>query len=636
MGWLDRIAVRQRPQQVYVLDPSQAGFRERFRFELRKAVLGAVEEIDGAEDADKLRRVAQPWQLEALGYRTRLGEVRYAADFYARPMRRLKWYVAEISDDQQEEEWEPTENADAIAAWARVRDPGGGRDQMVTNYARLAFCTGEALALYTPEHEEHDEEGGSETCPESWEVLSQMELRPQPDGTTIRYRGGGSEGEPLVPDSRVYRIWQRDTAYSDLADAPLRAVLDLCEELAILTLVVRARAVSRLAGNGLLFIPNEITLAPQQPTPVPDDNMQADPILGELIRSFLAPIEDQGSASSVMPVLLRGPAEAGEKIRHITTRDVTEVFPENALREQTIKRLALSLDMPPESLLGVSDSNHWNAWQIERDAWRHAEPVARQFASDMTAAYLQPTLRDAGVEGWQRYVIAYDASEILTNPDRGQDALDALKAGAIGYAAYRKAMGWIDDDAPTPEDLAVMVMFFGRGTTAAVGAEDPSGAPAEGETTQPEQGAPEQDEEGGADQADTGAESDMAARADALLAACDMAILRHREIAGAKIRSRAASCEPCAEQIANVGNAAVAATLGPDACADLGADLPDVLVRSREQTLAQVAVQLGLGDRTASALAGLVEEHAARTLFAEVPPRYSRAKVLALLDGDGR
>lgn len=596
---------------VVVLNPSDA----RFRRSVKKAILGSAHEVDSQADVNALRGAAQPWQLEALAYRHTLGEIRYASDFYARPLRRLDWFVGEIQDDGK---IQPTEDPTVQAILARVRDPGGGTQGLLTNYGRLMFCTGEALLLYTPEHEDADMRPQAE----AWEMLSTAELRPQADGSMLRFpRGGtGSGGEPLVEGSTIYRLWQNDPMYSQLADAPMRAVLPLCEELAILTLVVRARAVSRLAGNGILFIPNEITLAPRAGVQ-PQENMEEDPFFEELIKVLLASLEDQGNASAVVPLLVRGPAEAGKEIRHISVRDTQEIFPENELRNQTIRRLGLGLDMPPEALEGVGDVNHWGGWQVERDAWRHAEPFARSFADDMTAAYLRPALIDAGYDP-ARYVVAYDASEILTNPDRGADAKDALSLGAIGWEAYRDAMGWPDDAAPPDDEVPLILQYLGKAPV-----EQP--APAGTET-----GPPPGDSPTDPDAPDAGDSADEATVAS-LLGAAEVAVLRHREVAGAKIRTKANGCEPCKEDIDGVANSLVAATLGYDAIRDLALPGATRLVEGREAVMAAACNRFGLSEAQARAVAALVEHHAARTLFDMNPAPFPPSAFRAVLGRNG-
>lgn len=623
MGLFDDLFGRRGRVEPIVFNPNDP----RFRVSLKKAILGSAVEITDSENAaDELRRVAQPWQLESLGYRHRLGEVRYASDFYARPLRRLRFYAGEIQPDGKIIE---TTNDQVKEIASRIRDPGGGTQGLTTQYGRLMFCTGEALLTNQPEHVVEDA-----LVPEGWEMLSTAELRGDLSGKTfMRYPAGGqsSQGEPLPEGSRVYRIWQRDTMYSALADAPMRAVLDLCEELAILTLVIRARAISRLAGNGILFIPNEITLPGPKPV-VGAENPKEDPFLTELIKAILAPIEDQGSAGSVSPLLVRGPADAGEKIKHVTLRTADEAFPENALREQTIERLGIGLDMPMEALTGTGGINHWGSWQIERDGWRHAEPVAKQYVDDITAAYFRPTLIAEGIATPELYVYAFDASEILTNPDRGEDAKAALGAGAIGYEAYREAMGWPDEAAPKDEaEIEMMLRFLGKVPT------DPNAAPtaaAPAGGTDAEPGPPAEEQPTSTAPADGGGGTDN--QVAALIGAAEMAVLRHREGAGAKLRGKANACPPCKETIDGLANSLVAATLGVETCADLGATSAAALVSSKEPLFTIAAERIGLNPAVAGALAKLVEDHAALTLFDDRPAPFPDAAIRAVLSRRAR
>jgi hypothetical protein len=622
-----------RRQQVIVFDPNQP----RFRASVKKAIIASAMGLEDDADIDALRRSAQAWQLEALGYRNRIGEVRYAGDFYARPLRRLRWYIGELQDDGTTK---PTKNQRVIDIWNRIRDPGGGMQTLLTQYGRLMFGPGEAILLHTPDHK--DKEGRDVV--ESWEMLSTAELRAgQGGGQLERFAyGGRSGGEPLIEGSRTFRLWQRDPMFSQLADSPMRAVLDLCEELVILTLVVRARALSRLAGNGILFVPNELTLrqpAAQQAAGAAPENMEDDPLLTRLIQSLLAPIEDIESPSSQVPLLIRGPGEAGEFLKHISVRDTQETFPENALRDQTIHRLFLGLDMPPESGEGIGDINHWGGWQVERDAWRHAEPVAKSFCDDMTAAYLQPAIR-AEAEATNaepigdptRYVVLYDDSEILTNPDRGEDAKAALTAGAIGYSAYRVAMGWRDgdtkeeSDAPTEEEIPMMLAFLGKTPPPQDPAVDgaQTGPPAQDQPADPQ--APEASANG------AGAILASAAAVNALVGASEMAIRHHRRLAGAKIRTAAQTCPPCREQLDGVANSIVAATLGIETCVDLGVADADDLITDRELAFTSVAGKF-VGDRSAKLLSDLVAHHAARTLWMKEPPPFPLSALQAVIEG---
>lgn len=610
---------RPQPGQI-VIDPQDPALRHAVKL----AILGSAYDAT-TEEGKALAGIVQPYQLEALGYRATLGEIRYAADFYARPLRRLKLYVGE---EDAEGEIVPTKNPKAIAILKQIHDPGSqGRQALITEYGRLMFCTGEGLLTYTPDQLEK-----TPPRPEAWEMLSQAELRPDAEGAWQRYRNGRTQDvESLPADARVYRMWQRDTMYSDLADAPMRAVLDLCEELAILTLVVRARAISRLAGNGILFIPDNITVvAPRLPdgSPQPAENAKGDPLLNALVKAILAPIEDQGAASSVAPLLLRGAAEAGEQIRHITVRDVSETFPEIELRKQTIERLAISLDMPKEGLEGIGNVNHWGGWQVERDTWRHVEPVANQMVEDLTTAVLRPSLVEEGVANPERFVVMYDASEILTNPDRGEDAKTAYTLGTIGPKAYRKAMGWDDDDAPSPDEVALMLLFLGKGQPSADAGAPVDTAPPADDTPND---APADDSQGDGQEApaSTNGTASQERRVWALQAFADAMVVRHREIAGVRVKGKTKDIDVL-KLIEGLTNDMIPAAVGHEP--EMKFEDVVQLVACRGSLMEIGALKHGLTGQQAKVLASFVESHAARTLWQATPPSFPESSIRAVIE----
>jgi hypothetical protein len=582
-----------RRRQV-VINPADPNLR----VQVRKAILGSAYETTGVDETTAGQRADQAWQMEALQFRNRLGEIRYASDFYARSLRRLKLFAGTVGDDGKISQ---STNPDSIRLVNAIQDPGGGRQVLLGKYGQFMFTCGECQLLYLPERVED----GTRIA-ESWEMLSIAEIQKR-DGRDVRFRLPGGTPDQLPDGYRLYRLWQRDPIYSSWADAPMRSVLDLCEELAILTLVVRARALNRLAGNGILFVPNDITVTPRGP--VPDEDPKEDPVLAEIIKALLAPIEDIGAASMVAPLLMRGDPAAGKEIRHISVRDVQEVFPENALREQTIRRLAISLDMPAEALTGIGDVNHWGGWQIERESWRHAEPIAQQLCDDLSAAYLRPTLAQGslGPEAVAREVVAMDAAAITTNPDRGADAADAFDRGAIGYRAYRDALGWDNEDAPAQDEIDLMLLFL-------------NGAPAPDDTVEAggdegEAGPPEGDDAG-----DDGAPADDTPDTASLLGLAEATILRHREAAGARLRSASTG------GLDDVPNSLVAATVGAN-----GGDAT-ALVRLREPMFETVATRMGLDRQAADALALLVAHHAARTLYDTHPAPFPATTVRAVID----
>ena len=340
--------------------------------------LTAAGELIQRGQATYLRRLIQAPQIRALGYYEIVGELKYAAGFYARALSQLEIFAGEIDENG---DIVPTKNEVVKQAVARIRDPGGvGRSGMLENYGRLMFLTGESYLFVTI---------NARTKVEQWEILSTDEVRlldglytrfkapqliatqfqPAPDGVfePVGYAPGTDGPEPIkdengdVRQAVAYRIWKRNPRFSGLADSTVMGALDILEELVLLTQAVRARARSRLAGSGILFIDDRITTRPQEATP--DEDAQEDIFLADLTEAMTKPILNEGTAGAVVPLIARVKVPEGMKLSdlvyHLQIIDPLQVYPETGLRMECIRRLAISLDMPPEVLLGTSDVNHW-------------------------------------------------------------------------------------------------------------------------------------------------------------------------------------------------------------------------------------------------------------------------------------
>jgi hypothetical protein len=422
-------------------------------------------------DGDTLRRLILPWQPRSFAYYDLLGEVKYSAQFYARLLGPLRLYVEELD---AEGDWVESKDEEAIAALERIKDPGGtGRNGLLEAYGRLMFLTGECFLFVTV-----DEDSGEE----QWEMLSTDELRPL-GSTYIRFKAPSLPAEEFrepdddeyVPEDDpgnwneidrtavVYRLWQRHPRFSMYADCTMQGVLDVCEELVLLTQAIRSRARSRLAGSGILFVSEDFSMAPLEATA--DEDTDEDPFMSDLTNAMTAPIADEGAASAVVPLVVRGPTEAIEKgVKHVQIIDPTQIYPETGLRYELIKRLAIGLDMPPEQLLGMADANHWTGWMIDEQTWKnHGLPKATQLCNDLNQAYFSPYLRDqVSREDWRKFRISFDPSTVINHPDRTKDAKELYAQNIVGKRFVREACGIDEDAAPTTEESAERIGIMVR------------------------------------------------------------------------------------------------------------------------------------------------------------------------------
>lgn len=522
-----------------------------------------------------------------------LPPIAYASLFYAKMLSRLDTYVGEVQeDDGGAVTVERTQDPEALAAYDDIQDLGGGRSTLQEKYGRLEFIAGESYLVGTVQKD-------LQTW--AWEVLSTSEWRPgaKNSGEYRRYRQPGSSHEVLkeapadatrieAGQVRSYRLWNSDPEYSSEPSSPMRAVIDICETLLLMYQQMHGVTLSRLAGPGLLMITDDITLEGESDDPAdPPDDPDSDPILKRLVAAATASIRNPRSASAALPIILRG--GDGSKVEHIDFASNRATMAKEE-RTELIELLALGLDMPPEILLGLEQSNHWTAWQISEQVWEsHGRPVAERWCDAMSEVILRPRLIAAGKtpEEARRFRVAYDASAIVSHPSRTRDAFGAHDRLVISDEALRGVIGFDDTDAPSDAEWEKRIALWKP--------------PRLQSTTGGSPGAPD------------------ASQASAVEGAVLAAVARSREAAGAKLRVRANRVPELAARINGVPNHDLPRLLGPLGATLIGSNRArlEELVTGSTRPLAQVLEQLGVSEAVREHLCSKVETHVASTLFAD-------------------
>lgn len=552
-------------------------------------------------DASYMQRMSQPWQLRALSYYDQIGEIRFASQFYAKLLSKVRYYPALQREDGSTE---PITDGLPVEVLHRVQDPGGGRSRLQYDYGRLMFVTGEGV-LFASERE---------SVPE-WRFLWKDEVRyDESVGAWQRVR---PDKQPYSPPEygTAYRLWTPHPRHSDEADSPLRSVMDIAEELLILTLAVRATAVSRMT-NGIMVLPLEAI--PQAFGPPDDDDYQGDedprtnPFLEDYIEHTEAAISNPGSAEARVPFLYTPPYEYADRVRWMSTHDAQTDYMERELRKEAVHRLALGMDFPPEFLLGMSDANHWTARQVVYDMWRsYGTPVAERFGDDLSDSYLRAALREEGYPNWENVVVAYDDSKVVIPPDMTEIAREALDRLAVGRKGYRALAGISDDHAPDEGEEEFLASLKLRQPIEVADGQfviPQRGPVAQQNGRSPEDGppAPTGGREGSRQEART-----ASAR---IHGAAELALYRCRELAGVRIRHK---CKECGGDAPD----ALVASLAPEAVVD-----PMKLVLGGTEGFRFWLREQGIIPEQADSLGQQLEVYAARTLFEsecpELPPGF--------------
>lgn len=439
----------------------------------------------GEAELLKARRnsASTSWQSEAWEYYDSIGEVKYAFNLVASVVSRIRLYAAAINN--QDEAPAPIDDVDKVdprlaaaaqRALDRLSSAFGGQAGLLKDAALNLQVTGECYLVQLPERI------GS-GLPESWDIRSVDELQVDAKGNYIinprRDVGGGSssfmsQGNKdaiLLPRGAfVGRIWRAHPRYTQEADSSLRGLLDLCAELLLLNRTFRATARSRL-NAGALYLPDGLSVAASPDPDYPYDeegnyNEQynpeeaADEFEDQLIDAMTTPIKDEDSASAVVPLIIRGPAELGDKIKQFKfERSFDPALAQRA--DRVLERIMQGLDVPKDVVTGLANVKYSNALQIDEALYKaHIEPLMLLIVDALTVMYLRPYLVANGYspEEVKNVCIWYDPSLVATRNDRAADADMGFDKMAVSYDTWRRAHGFSESDAPSPEELALRLV----------------------------------------------------------------------------------------------------------------------------------------------------------------------------------
>jgi hypothetical protein len=377
----------------------------------------------------------QQWQMQAWDYYDRIGELRFVSNWVGNVMSRARLVVAKDIDGVL------TVQTDGPAAEALGAYFGGwqGQSQMLQQTGVHLTVPGEMYHVVVNETE--------------WFCLSHDKVTGS--GKALTANLGDGKRTPLGSKDMAIRVWSPHPREPLLADSPVRSNLGTLAEIATLNAHVQAQLESRLAGAGLLMLPSEITF------PVPKDAdpnaSQADLFMATLAEAMVTPIKDRDSASAVVPIVVTAPGEFLADVKHLTFW--TELDDKTIeMRDNAVKRLALGLDTPPEVLLGMADSNHWNAWLVDEAAVKsHLEPRLAVIAHAVTTAYLRPSLKGVVPDPEDYYVVA-DTSEIRLRPNRSRESIELWDRGELSGEAMRRETGFKPEDAPGADELRAWLL----------------------------------------------------------------------------------------------------------------------------------------------------------------------------------
>lgn len=523
----------------------------------RQAITAASQPIEDPAKAFRSSMAGgarDDWQQVAWDMLDTVGELRYYVGWRASSCSRVRLIASDIDPDTGL----PTGSTDNARVQEIVKAIAGGplgQAQLVKRAVECLTVPGEVwiAILVRPEGE-------------MWVPLTRDEIKTNARTVTVELPTGEHHDMNLSTDS-IFRVWNPRPRRAIEADSPVRATLDSLREIVRTTKTISNASKSRLIGNGVVFVPHEMSL-PAMNAPVagnrPGDSMPAmtgAPAVQQLQELLFqvaqTAYDDEDSMAALIPMFAGVPGEQVKNVSHLKfDNSVTDIAIKT--RNDAIARLAMGLDVSPERLLGLgSNSNHWTAWEIaDEDVRLHIVPPVETLCQAIYEQVLKVVLEREGIDPTQ-YTMWYDTSALTADPDKTDEATNAFDRGAITAEAYREFLGlgdsgydfasmtgwqeWARDRVSQKPELLPTLLPLLDQLDGVI--EPPAPAPAI-EQAPPDEPPPTETDPNQEPQTQPGTEDqpppDSAARSDAVgMAIVELLVGRALELAGKRRRTRA-------------------------------------------------------------------------------------------------
>lgn len=388
------------------------------------------------------------WQAEAWDYYSSTPEVRFAAHWAANLMSSATLFAGRRGPDGSVET--APEGHRAAELVASIAGGPTGQSNLLAAMGPHLTVAGEGWIVIRPSPED--------AAAQDWQVLSVLEVQrhgtrlvTEIDGEQVEVPAAGPEHISARPDEPLaIRVWNPSPRRRLEADSAVRSSLVLLEELRLLNGAVAAITRSRLTGRGVLLVPQGTKFASSG-----EPGQQGEDDLIEVFMEVASTAyRDPESAAATVPIVLEVPADTIAAIKRVTFESEFDRIAID-LREETIRRFACGLEIPPEILLGTGSANHWTSWSVQEEAIRlGVEPKLALVADALTTQWLRPVLQEEGVADAAEWLVWFDTSQIRVRQNRSQTALQLYDREAISAAALRRETGFDESDAPDADELS--------------------------------------------------------------------------------------------------------------------------------------------------------------------------------------
>ncbi len=410
-----------------------------------RAILAAAMPLSGpgvrAIANTRRQESVEVWQRDAWYFYDSVGELRAPVTWIANAVSQATPYAAEL-DPETGLITGPSDNADAQTAAAAVLGGAAQRAQLQQIIAVCWQVPGEAFVVIRPRGTLK-----GRTQPDEWLVLS---------GDKVKVKGGQwqytdpitSMPVTLGSTDRLIRVWSPHPNDQAKADSAVRPALPVLREIEKSSMNIASRLDSRLVGNGILPIPQEMDF------PRGEYDSMAESFTAALMDAMEASMASPGTAAAQAPIAIEMPRDMISALKD-GWLDMSTAFDASVvdLRAAALSRLAATLDMPKEVAEGTTgEANHWSAWQVEESTYKiFIEPLLQRIGDALTTHWFRPALIAMGVQNPELYTLDWDTSAIVASPDRTND-LERLHDRNLISDDYLRAESGIPDDAIPSED----------------------------------------------------------------------------------------------------------------------------------------------------------------------------------------
>lgn len=387
---------------------------------------------------------------------TRIPELRYIARYVANSLSQARLFIGEVKSDPYNPERVKDPQNPAVRLLERFAGGFEGQSDLLDRLGLHMTVTGDSILAGPTNADKPAKEPFNQ-----YRIYSTNEVFSR-NGNIYYRRPGVTKDEPLPDGVTAIRIWREHPRLWQLADSPTLSSFTVLREIDLLDQHVHASAVSRLAGAGVWLVPDEITFpADENDT----EGEEIDPFIKHMVEVMSIAIKNRESAAARVPIILRGPQEAIQAAKDgwmTFETPFSEAVPE--LRNVALRRLALGMDVPPEVLLGMSESTQWSAWQTDESTVRlHTVPLLQRIVTSLTVGWLRPALKkmrtDLTEDQINRLTIWFDTSNLQVRPSVTEESQALYDRFEIGGDTLRLTTGFTDAEKPNKAELEIQILF---------------------------------------------------------------------------------------------------------------------------------------------------------------------------------